>query len=202
MKKKRIFLITAVMVFAVLCISFVLNLTKEAYTLDWLTEKSDYAVIAQRNTLKCEDTGKAYVMNAYEGREPYKKDGKVYTEMYICCPCENFLGEKITVVTDGYYFKEDDFCFLFLNCIDDKNGLYTPVNDKTGIIKGKNGKLRPMDRALKEDVKNNFSEIGEFYDWFTDIGKQKTESIKESNTEPEPVITTAPETTAAPISVS
>ncbi len=183
MKKKKTILTCGVIILVFLCISLILNSTKENYPLNWLVENSDYAVVAQRNILRCENTGNSYAMNAYNGKKPYKKEGKVYTEMYVLCPSEEYFGEKITVVTDGYYFKEEDYCFLFLNCIDKNSLLYTPVNDKTGIIKVKSRKLRPMDTSLNKDLKNNFSDAINFYNWFEDIIKQKLEKEYSDKTE-------------------
>ncbi len=199
MKKKKMFLIVTVIVFAVTCVTVVIHSTKETYTLNMLKNEADYTVIASREITKCEETDSAYVMNGYVGEKPHKENGKVYTEMYLCCSCYDTLGDKITVVTDGYYFKKDDYCFLFLKCIDKEKGLYEPINDKSGIIKGDNGKIYPMDISLKRELRNNFTDIKDFYDWFTDICNEKIQILKEQNTEPtkwiESISTTAPETT-------
>ena len=199
MKKKSILLFSAVFLFAISCILLIFNLTNETYTLNWLVENSDYAVVAQRNILKCEDIGKSHAIKSYKGEKPYKQNGKVYTEMYICCHCENFLGEKITIVTEGYYFSENDYSFIFLKCIDETNRVYAPVNDRTGVIKIRAGKLRPMDISLKSDVKSKFSDIGAFYDWFTDIGKQKILNKKEATKEIPTTAMPPSKTTAAPV---
>lgn len=195
MKRKTILLSFLIILFSVICFSFVSNLTKEKTTIDSLIKNSDYAVIAQRNILRCETKSYGYVMCGYNGKEPYKQDGKVYTEMYLCCQCNKILGDKITVVTNGYYFKEDDYCFLFLKCIDEKNKLFTPIDDKTGIIKGCNGKLYPMKLSLKVDLDNEFSDIDELFDFFISECEQKQPTEKEVSKS----ITTAPQTTAAPL---
>jgi len=174
-KRKLLFLVTALL-FAVGCIGIIINSNKKTYSLDELVKESDYTVIAMRNVSICENMGFAYAMNAYEGKKPYKQNGKVYTEMYLCCNCENTIGKKIIVVTDGYYFKEDDYCFLFLKCIDNENNLYKPVNGKTGIIKLKHG-FSPMDASLKKELKNEFTDTEDFIIWFTDICNEKADIL-------------------------
>ena len=111
------------MLVTALCITLIINSNKETYTLDELVKKADYTVIASREITKCEETENFYAMNVYWGEKPYFENGKIYTEMYLCCSCDDILGEKITVVTDGYYFKKDDYCFLFLKCIDKEKGI-------------------------------------------------------------------------------
>ena len=194
MKKKTVFLAIGIILFSIFVFLFVSNSTKENTTIDSLIKNSDNLVVASRRTMKCKDRGKYTAICDYRGKEPYKKDEKVYTEMYLCCQCEKVLGEKITVVTNGYYFKEDDYCFLFLKCIDEKNQIFAPIDDKTGIIKCYNGKLYPMKLSLKDDLDNEFSDINELFDFFISECKQKPHTEKEVSKP----ITTVPKTSSAP----
>ncbi len=201
MKKKTIIICIGIFAFSAISILLVLNLTKTTYTVDWLQKNSDYMIVAQRNILKCVERETYYAMCDLRGKEPYKQDGKVYTEMYISCNCDKYVGEKITVITDGYYFKEDDYCLLFLKCVDEEKGLYTPIEDKTGIIKIKKNKIYPMDSSIIGDLKKNFSDASSFYYWFEEIAEQKIQTAKNKNSEPTTERETLP-TTAAPSDVS
>lgn len=191
MKKRRLILVLSSIFIVAICIIHAITPEKSIYSLNKLKDESDYTVIASREVSKCVETDFAYVMNVYTGKKPYIENGKFYTEMYLCCSCDDTLGDKITVVTNGYYFSKEDYCFLFLKCIDKGKNLYEPINDKTGIIKLKR-KLKPMDKSLKKELDADFSKPMDFWDWFTAICEEKNRNIKEQT----------PETTQKSVAIS
>ena len=112
--------------------------------------------IAKRHNLVVIEDAAQGVMSSYKGKQAYTQNGKVYTEVYIpLCSCDDFLGDKITIVTDNKYITDSKAYYtLFLKCIDKEKGIYEPINGRTGIIKWKQSKIsntvhcHPLDPGL------------------------------------------------------
>ena len=156
-KTKKAAQIILAMLIAILFIAVsVIIFCNETYTWEKLISESDYVVTVTRETLRCEEKNGLYVMSSYKGKEPYTQNGKVYTEVYIpLCSCDDFLGEKITIVTDNKYITDSKAYYtLFLKCIDKEKGIYESINGRTGIIKWKQSKIsntvhcHPLDPKL------------------------------------------------------
>lgn len=143
----------------------VFTLIQPKYTWNKLVSEADYIVTVTREMLRCEEKDGCYVMCGYSGKEPYTKNGKTYTEVYITlCKCSQFLGDKITIVTDNNYLTEKTAYYtLFLKCIDIEKEIYIVVGGNSGIIKWERRSLskeipcHPLDLNLNtNDITDNF----------------------------------------------
>lgn len=154
--KKAVQIIFVVLIAIVFITTSVFIFCNETYTWEKLVSESDYVVTVTRETLRCEEKNGLYVMSSYKGKQAYTQNGKVYTEVYIpLCSCDDFLGDKITIVTDNKYITDSKAYYtLFLKCIDKEKGIYEPINGRTGIIKWKQSKIsntvhcHPLDPGL------------------------------------------------------
>lgn len=155
-RARKIFQIIFIIIITISLIAIsIFTLSEKKYSWNELVEEADCILTVSREIIKCETRNGYYAMCAYRGEEPYKKDGKTYTEVYIACQCGNIFGEKITIVCDNNYLSDKEaFYTLFLKCIDKEKGLYTPVNGNTGIIQWETGYYsskitpRPLDHKL------------------------------------------------------
>ena len=169
--KKKILII-------VLCIGILLSsicvvsaFTKEEIKVSELNAKSDYVILASTYKTRC-----------IFGKEPeeikqiksYEKDGKYYTQVYVDCPVNESIGEIITIVNDEYYFEEEGSFVLFINKVENEENIYTTLNGKTGIIRFKEGKAKPLDKSVKLDT------VDLLWDWAYFSSKEKQQEILKS----------------------
>ena len=171
MKKKiLVFFLCLVILLSSVCI--VSALTKEKIRVSDLASQADYVIIASTYRTIC---GIEPIEEKTQNIRKYEKDGKYYTEVYVDCPVSDSIGEVVTIVNNENYFEEDGTFVLFLNKVKNKEGTYTTLNEKTGIIKLENGKAKSLDKKVE------ISSTDLLWDWAYLKGEEKQKEILTSD---------------------
>lgn len=172
MKKKLLFILVLCsgIIFSSICV--VSALTKKEIKISELDEKADYVILASTYKTRCIYGKKPEEIKTIKS---YEKSGKYYTEVYVDCPISESIGEVITIVNDENYFEEEGSFVLFINKVENEENIYTTVNGKSGIIKFKDGKAKPLNKSLKLDT------VDLLWDWAYLNSKEKQQEILTSD---------------------
>lgn len=172
MKKKLLFILVLCsgILFSSICV--VSALTKKEIKISELDEKADYVILASTYKTRCIYGKKPEEIKTIKS---YEKSGKYYTEVYVDCHVNENIGEIITIVNDENYFEKEGSFVLFINKVENEENIYTTVNGKSGIIKFKDGKAKPLDKSLKLDT------VDLLWDWAYLNSKEKQREYLTSN---------------------
>lgn len=170
--KRKIFIVVLCSGIFLSSICVVLSLTKEKIRVSDLASDADYVILASTYQTRCVYGKEAEEINPIKS---YTKNRKYYTEVYVDCPVNESIGEIITIVNDENYFEKEGSFVLFINKVENEENIYTTVNGKSGIIKFKDGKAKPLNKSLKLDT------VDLLWDWAYLKGEKKQQEILTSD---------------------